>query len=239
MMADSLSRAILRALQPPGSLWIPEDGKDLDLLYDGMAVNTEEIRTFLQNLAYVRSPQLTTVLSDLEKEFGLLPDSALTEAERRVRLAAAKTANKGDGTSTFLESTLQASGFNVQVHVNNPPVDPAGFLAVQAVAQFNVVTGAVTMFGEPDSLFGGLGGTVIINGRTDDNQSPLPGSGNSEYWPLIFFVGGAATRDPVTGALTAIAPATVKASRRDELVNLIVKYKPLHTWCGLIATYTV
>jgi len=238
-MADSLSRAILRALQPPGSLWTAEDGEDLDLLYDGIAANNEEIRAFLEDLAFIRSPEFTTVLSDLEKEFGLLPDSALTEAESRVRLAAAKTANKGDGTADFLESALQASGFNVQVHVNNPPVNPAGFLAVQAVAQFNVVTGAVTMFGEPNSLFGGLGGTVIINGRTDDNESPLPGTGDSEYWGLIFFVGGAATRDPVTDELTAIAPATIKASRQDELINLIVKYKPLHTWAGLIATYTV
>lgn len=235
-MVDSVMRAVIRALQPEGSLWIPEDGAGLDLFFDGLATNEEEIRTFLAALAYIRSPELTTILSDLEKEFGLLPDSTLTEAETRARLLAAKVSNKGDGTADFMEERLQASGFNVQVHVNNPPVDPADFIEKTPTEMFGRTT---TMFGRGTAMFGETEATLIINGRSSDGATPLPGSGDSEYWGLIFFVGGAATRDPVTDELTAILPASVKASRQDELINLIVKYKPLHSWAGLIATYTV
>jgi hypothetical protein len=49
-------------------------------------------------------------------------------------------------------------------------------------------------------------------------------------------VGGAATRDG-GGVLTAIAPAEVPMSRKDELIKLIVKYKPMFTWATLTVDY--
>lgn len=59
---------------------------------------------------------------------------------------------------------------------------------------------------------------------------------DSGYWGLIFFVGGDATRDG-SGFLIDIEPAEVPISREQELKRLILKYKPLHSWCGLIVNY--
>lgn len=57
------------------------------------------------------------------------------------------------------------------------------------------------------------------------------------YWPLIFFVGGEATRDPVTGALTNIDIAEIPIERRLEFRRIILKYKPMFSWTGLIIVY--
>lgn len=58
------------------------------------------------------------------------------------------------------------------------------------------------------------------------------------YWPLIFFVGGEATRDPVTGELTSIDIAPVAIERRDEFKRLILRYKPMASWAGLVVVWS-
>lgn len=58
------------------------------------------------------------------------------------------------------------------------------------------------------------------------------------YWPMIFFVGGAATRDPVTGALTDIAIAPIPSERRLEFRRIILRHKNMASWAGLIVVYT-
>ena len=58
------------------------------------------------------------------------------------------------------------------------------------------------------------------------------------YWPLIFFVGGAATFDPVTGELLTIESYGVPSSRRTEFRRIILRHKPLGIWGGLIVVYT-
>lgn len=58
------------------------------------------------------------------------------------------------------------------------------------------------------------------------------------YWPLIFFIGGEATRDPVTGALTRIEIAPVAIERKAEFKRLILRYKPMAAWAGLVVVWS-
>lgn len=58
----------------------------------------------------------------------------------------------------------------------------------------------------------------------------------SGYWPLIFFVGGPATRD-IDGYLTEIEFYTLPIERRLEFRRTILKFKPMHSWGGLIVVY--
>ncbi len=67
-MPKTVSRQTFDALMPPGPLWVPEDGEGLDQLIEGIADNSEDIADFLAQLANIRNPALTTLLSDLEKE---------------------------------------------------------------------------------------------------------------------------------------------------------------------------
>jgi hypothetical protein len=57
------------------------------------------------------------------------------------------------------------------------------------------------------------------------------------YWPMIFFVGGPATRDPVTGALTEIEMVTIPIEREAEFKKLILRYKVMASWAALIAVF--
>jgi len=64
---------------------------------------------------------------------------------------------------------------------------------------------------------------------------PIPTDQNS--WPFVFFVGGNATRDGITGVLTAIERVNIANERRAELLRIILKFKPMFTWCGLLVNY--
>jgi hypothetical protein len=226
-----LSRGVIDALLPPGSLWIPEDDQGLDLLLNGIAANNETVREFLLSLAHIRNPLLTPMLDDLEREFGIIPTDLLTEAVRRQRLAAVKSAVSGDGSAAWVEEQLQAAGFDVLVHINDPPVDPAGFIFDGSVTFCGNET---ALFGRDNAMFGGTVGGLIVNG--DDRDSTFTVPATADYWPLIFMVGGAATRNG-GGELTAITPALVPLARKDELIRLIVKYKPMFTWTVLNVDY--
>jgi hypothetical protein len=57
------------------------------------------------------------------------------------------------------------------------------------------------------------------------------------YWPMLFFVGGLATRDPVTGEITAIDIAEIPIERKLEFKRIILKYKVMASWAGLIVVY--
>lgn len=222
----SLSRAVIDALLPPGSLWVPEDGGGLDALLDGMAGNMEEVRVALSQLAYLRDPQRTPILSDLEREYGIMPDNTQSDAIRRQRLSVAKSAVRSDGSLGFMENALQAAGFDVQVHANQPAIDPGLFLRY---VPSSIIGNVDAVLG--NAFLGAKGGGLLVNGS---GQYYVPV--DSWYWPLVFFVGGDVTRDG-SGAITAIAEADVLASRREELKRLILKLKPMHSWAGLMIRY--
>lgn len=126
-MSD-LMRSVIDALLPEGAMWVPKDNADLDKLLDGIAENAEEVRSFLAALADIRRPALTSVLDDLEREFGIVKNENLTDDERRDQIAGIKFSKGGNGSKDFLEDALQAAGFDVFVHENDPPVDPGGLL---------------------------------------------------------------------------------------------------------------
>ena len=268
-MLSNLSRACISALMPPGAIWEPIDG--FDNLLDGVSLNTEVVRAVLAQLAYIRDPLRTSLLSDLEKEYGVIHEQGATEQERRERLLAAVTKRDSDGTAEFMEEALQAAGFDVLVHINNPPQDP-GLLAVTdfitVTGNAESTTGTVGAFTGHTFTSGSIDGELVVNcgvvyhpptlSCVSGNTFATTGSSPSKtgalhigpaelveyeipadpgYWGLFFFVGGVATRDPVTGIITNIEPADVPISRREELKRLILKYKPMYSWCVLVVNW--
>lgn len=125
---SELMRVVYDAVMPPGSIWEPEEEEGLDQLLDGMAENSEIVRAYIATLADVRRPSKTTLLADLEKEFGIITNTNLTDEARRIQLAAVKFSKGGNGSKDFLEDALQSAGFDVFVYENDPPVDPGGIL---------------------------------------------------------------------------------------------------------------
>lgn len=271
----SLSQAcklVVRAAMPKGSVWIPKPGGNLDKIYDVTGDIIDLICKRMLNARFVRNPKKTFLLDDLEREYGIIKNDLLTELERRTRLDAKKNQSPGGGTATDLQAALDNAGFNVLVHKNNPPVDPALFLTqnFQMVAGGdNAFAGFEPISGPPTTAFAGLlGGELLVNGSVFE-QSPaitmqaggafaFAGNGDAvagrfdslnrepiiyeiptdpEDWPFVFFVGGEATRDPITDELTAIEQGFVPNERRSEFETIILSIKPTYTWAALIITF--
>lgn len=271
-MLENFSREVLTSLLPRGLFWEPELNSDYDKLLDGISENSGAVHEFLKGIGNIRNPLLTPVLSDLEKEYGVIPATGATEAERRQRLQAFKYKSAQVGSAQELQARLRAAGFdNVYVHENSPAVDPALFLA----QSFNMTCGDLlpggndAQCGEPEAICASVGGSLLVTGDIyfnipnylyycDDGVYCGDGAtagefdgyirkliednfqvpSESGYWPLIFFVGGEATRDPVTGALTSINTYTVPQQRRSEFQRIILRRKPMHTWASLIVVYS-
>ena len=265
------SRSVLNSLLPEGSFWTPVSGGDYDKLLEGISENSEKVRIDLDALRNLRNPLETTVLSDLEAEYGVLPVSGSTEAERRQRLQSFMFRRGELPTYQFLQDRLRAAGFTqVYVHANDPAVDPAIFLAQAFFMTCDDLLpgGNDPQCGEPEAICAILGGELLVNGEIfiqEPNYTVLCDEALAQcdepdavcgefdgvnlipidyhipvisgYWPLIFFVGGPATRDPITGAITGIESITIPGSRRLEFRRIILRYKPMHSWGALVVNY--
>jgi hypothetical protein len=260
---SNISRAVIDAIMPKGSAWFPAVGKGLDLFLDGSADNIEIIKNALNDLSTIQIAELTQYIEDLEKEYGLLFDASLSEATRRNRIKNAKTDNQGYGTDWDMQAKLRRAGFdNIFVYQNDPTIDINQFLGNTA----NVTCGdPEATCGNPGATCSSTGGLLVVNGDIFFNQSTffykVP---TQEYWDNVFFVGGEATfglveRADVTcgnpsstcgnpsatcgskferSEITDIEEAEISSGRRDELIRLIVKYKPIHSWAALRVNFT-
>ena len=230
-----LSKEIIRSLMPEGALWSAEDDAGLDLLLDGVADNHEAVKDYLAGIARLRDPLNTPILADLETEYGVEPDDSIANSLRRERLLATKTAGNSDGTLEFMQEKLNAAGFPLTVYANDPVIDPGLVVSFSP----NSITGNEdALFGKDGAIFGTKNGYLLVNGPIYYNQAEVEYTiPPSNYWPMVFFIGGEATQNVLTGAIELIEPVNIPVSRKNELIRLIIKYKPMHSWCGLVVRY--
>jgi hypothetical protein len=191
-MSDFKYSDILRTLFPKGPIWSFKAFGDADKLVETIGDAKETVRAFLKSIANTRTPDLTPVLSDLEREYGITPASGLTEAQRREILAGYVYAKVGSGKDD-LEARLHAAGFTeLFVYPNDPIVNPGYYATGIWTAVCNHQD---TVCGNQDCYCGqlGLGGYVLANGPVydvdgDPHAYEIPTE--PETWPMVFFVGG-------------------------------------------------
>jgi len=239
-MTSELLLAHIKALLPPGTLYALDEQGDLHKLFEAISENYEDVYRFLSALSATRFPLDTPYLDELEWDMGMVSDFELTEDERRQQLAAFKyNRTENGGTAQNLEDYLRNAGFNVYVHKNNPAVDPSLFPGDL------LLNGDIIEFGP--AYIAQCGGTTTVCGNADAvcgrfdtfesilliYETPI----DPDSWPFIFFVGGAATRDGITGELTAIAPANVPLQRKEQFKKIILQMKPEETWAVLRVNY--
>lgn len=192
-MSDLSYSGILKTLLPKGPIWAFRSLGDADRLIDAIGEVKNTIREYLKSIAQVRNPNLTPILSDLEREYGITPVGSLTEAERRSILAGYVYAKVGSGKDD-LEARLHAAGFtDLFVHHNDPLVNPSYYAGGEWMA---VLGYQDTVCGNEDCYCGqvGVGGYVIANGvvhEADGSEHEYTIPTGSETWPMVFFVGGA------------------------------------------------
>ncbi|MFP3041903.1 hypothetical protein LQZ19_08780 [Treponema primitia] len=112
-MSTTFARSVTDALMPRGIAWKPAYKGWLDRLLDGAAANTQAVMDDLEKLAYVRNPYYcpAELLSDLEREFGVIANPMLSEKDRREALAAVRYKRASLGTAPKLQMALDKAGF--------------------------------------------------------------------------------------------------------------------------------
>lgn len=237
--------------------------KKLVQFFEGLTALPEDFRNYLHQIWLDIFPETTRELEMWKDQFGIeyFPD----DDEDQIDVITAEWQSMGGQSAYYLQSELQKAGFGVQVHENNPPVDPDTFLSSQFVM---IANGPNAYAGRSDAFAGRTGGELLVNGPILTNYPLyLSYAGNEncvcgntvghcgyfakivgydktyevtddpDYWGSFFFIGGDATRDPITNELTDIANANVSNSRKDEFKRLILKLKPSQTWAGLLINY--
>ena len=252
----NIIKDVLLSVLPPGAAWTPKESGYFDSLLSGMAINSEDLRLFLEKLADIRDPQKTDILSDLEKEFGIIPWSGLTEQERRDNLEYHKKNLRSDGTGISLQERLIAAGFDCIVVENTPPVDTDQFVGAQYQAHMG---GINAVFGDQDFFFQKTDTRYIVNADSylkpyDEYEAP---TGDDAYLlPLIFFIAESVEYEPEyswyfedetsylgnenanfsedttvsTNPVNKLIPFSIPAERKTELERLILTSKPMHSW---------
>jgi hypothetical protein len=237
--------------------------KKLTQLIEGLTALPDNFRTYIDEIYFDIFPDTTRSLELWEIQFGIQSPS-LDEIDRRETINQRWKLKGGQGPD-YIEQTLNDADFAVQVHENNPPVDPANFL----VGDFVMVAGGDNAYAGRDDAYAGKTtvGELLVNGFisvTTDQRLYLMNAGNGyagnskavagyfeqflvenktyelptdpDEWPFIWFIGGDAVRN-VNNELVSIEVVQIPAEREQEFKDLILLIKPTHTWVGLIVEF--
>ena len=164
-MSKSRARAVIDSLLPPGALWRPEPDESFYQQLDGIADIVEDQRPTIDSLADIRVPSKTPVFTDLERNYGISPNSLISMDDRIARLEQKVYQGSRVNSIDDVQGDIDRAGFDLQIHKNDPPVDPATFLA----GNFQMVAGGSNAYaGFNDgvnvlSFAGRFGGELLVN----------------------------------------------------------------------------
>jgi hypothetical protein len=158
-------REALNALMPDGAAWRPAFGGDYDRLLNGVARNKQDVFDDLSALANIRDPYNCPIelLPDLEREYGISPNNALTEKERRRSLAAIRYKSLGLATAQKLQRALDMAGFGyggyglIVTPNSSPATDPYPIVEANFVMTAHEFP-SIFCAGNTDVAFAGYGG---------------------------------------------------------------------------------
>lgn len=259
---------IIKSLLPKSEAFNLIIQKNITKFFEGLTALPDDFRTYIENIYLDIFPDDTRSIELWEEQFGIsMPSSDDTIRRSNVDIA---WKLKGGQSAVYLQGILQDAGFDVQVHENNPKIDPDIFISAQFVMTCGMST---AVCGNDDAYAGRTGGFILANGFVPDSSDlrdylmTCGGDGfdnvtagqsvavcgyfeqfiitpksysipdDSDYWDNVFFIGGDATRDPVTHELTAIETVDIDIDRQSEFEKLILKIKPVNTWAGMLINY--
>lgn len=230
----------------------------------GLSALPQNLKEYIQNIYLDLFPSTTRKLDKWNNVFGVgFP--AKSEADQRTDLNAIWKSQGGQG-ANYIQEVLNNAGFDVQIHENNPPADPDLFLKTPPVMVAGgpssyagndqafagktggdlLVNGSIVT--NIPLYFSVCGATNMSCGNTEAKAGFFNAFGTKEriyqipddpnLWGAFFFIGGDATRDPVTHKLTVIDNFDIPIERKPEFIRLVLKLKPAQTWAGLMINYT-
>ena len=261
-MPNSLLRKLINGLIPKGSIWTVKIGGFFDALLEALADSLNTVKIKLAELADIRNAKKTTVLDELERDYGIAFNPNLTESDRRAALDSRINSIENTGSRGELERALKRAGFPLFVYSNSPAVNPNNLNT-----NYLMVAGNNNAFaGVSTAIAGAFKADIVVNGDIiieSLKHSMIAGGGNNfagnkgafagitgiferfyeyflpnnpENWPFVFFIGGTASF-AMDGSITSIERVNISDNRRLELREIILKYKPTFTWGVLFVDY--
>jgi hypothetical protein len=260
-------RDLLTLLLPSGAAWNAATGLGLDQFLNGMAANLQIVKDYLEGLGKLRDPLQTPQLEDLEREYGIISNTSLSDTQRRQILRAKKGQRAGTGSYTQLQDKLDEAGFDLVVQENNPKIDPdlwiGGAYQIHANNTNAIAGNNAAYAGYNDPL-----GRLIVNSEqfvTQEIRYSAQANGTNTVAGNSQAVAGYFTEmtrvekvytvpdfdvdrwnyifyvgGPVTD-WTASPPVfergEVPAELEAALIEIILQHKPTHSWCGLVVDY--
>lgn len=105
---------IFQHILPNARAWRLTADKNLRRFFEGLSGIGADVKEFADLVYLDLFPDTTRALPEWEQQWGL-PDTGLTEQERRDRLDATWKAEGGQS-PRYIEDTLRAAGFDVHIH---------------------------------------------------------------------------------------------------------------------------
>jgi hypothetical protein len=223
----------LQHLLPDAAAWRTTTQKTLRRYLEGLAAGHEDARTFIDAVYEDLAPETTRELAKWETQFGL--SARGDETERRQQLAAAWRAQGGQS-PRYLQDVVQAAGFDLYIHEwwepgTTPRVrrDPRDYTEQPRVGTTQSGE-AQAQCGEPDAVCNRwlVNEVRYLVNKNLTRVAPPPVPSDPARWPYFLYWSGE----------TFPEPASIPASRRDELERLLLKICPAHLWLVVIAEYT-
>ena len=181
MLTDpTFDRLTIDYAHPKGPPHDPDPDGQMSNFRDGDGEILTEIRVNVKSLAFMRDPQNTPLLSDLELDLGINPADNLTEQERRDLLAPIRYPLATTANDTDMQSQLdKAFGDGVLTVYNNSPDGPAIDPSLILDTNFQMQASGGTNFyaGNDDAYAGRLGGYLLMNGDVYTQRSAFFGAG--------------------------------------------------------------
>ena len=109
-----ISLDIFKHLLPRAKAWSLTENKTIRHLFTGLTAVAQQVKIFIDNIYSDIDPQKTRQLNIWEKQFNL-GRTGISVQGRRDRLEATWK-SLGGQSKDYIQSTLQAAGFNVYVH---------------------------------------------------------------------------------------------------------------------------
>ncbi len=226
-------------LLPRARAWDLIADKMLRRLFVALGMTSGDANRYLSLVLGDLEPQRTRRLPQWEQQFNL-PDSGITEQQRRDRLEAAWSATGGQSPA-YIQSTLQAAGFPVYVHEwwvpGSDPVtarNPGLVLrddgdAVQYQYELGTTNAECGDSRVECGALSGAEGYLLVNKIVDNNgdrvEYDVPKA--QTQWSYVLYIGGE----------TYPEVATVASSRRDEFEELLLSISPGQQWLGMLVGY--
>ena len=202
------SKIIIKLL-PKGRAWAVPFFSRFKQLIDGVAVEFERVKERAILIQMDAFPATTTQLSEHEQMHGLNYNSSLTDEERIDRVLS-RRAGTGGQSDAYFKDVFSKYGFEIGTTYNEEKQDPNTFLN----PVIGVSMGDGTTMGD-SSTMGGNNQYLVDNELT--TKSP---STDQDKWIFYFFIHSS---DSIQ------KPLQVPNGRKSEFVELILRYKPVHS----------